>query len=267
MEFEPLIPSVKGYESLHALHIIFICGIRFICFMNFDLVCVVFKRKVSKIWLVHRNYQIFSLFYGDSNSSASYYGQLNTLIYLSSAGSPIKQLASLLPYYRYSAPGNQWSTNCKVIRFESSFIEESSSNNLTFDINLSVLFQNKVAGTTTPAGTGKVNNIYGHMVVGEESEDSENSSVYHEPYKLLPSTKQEYGCLLKKDTLSSSKSGEYTGEWLPLKYMLLWDRRFIVYALFFVNISQQVVNNILVLSLYSVIHCWTWKYAMMSQFD
>jgi len=107
MEFEPLIPSVKGYESLHALHIIFICGIRFICFMNFDLVCVVFKRKVSKIWLVHRNYQIFSLFYGDSNSSASYYGQLNTLIYLSSAGSPIKQLASLLPYYRYSAPGNQ----------------------------------------------------------------------------------------------------------------------------------------------------------------
>jgi len=83
---------------------------------------------------------------------------------------------------------------------------------LTFDINLSVLFQNKVAGTTTPAGTGKVNNIYGHMVVGEESEDSENSSVYHEPYKLLPSTKQEYGCLLKKDTLSSSKSGEYTGE-------------------------------------------------------
>ncbi|KAJ9584505.1 hypothetical protein L9F63_021159, partial [Diploptera punctata] len=70
--------------------------------------------------------------------------------------------------------------------------------------------KNKVAGTTTPAGTGKANNIYGHMVVGEESEDSENSSVYHEPYKLLPSTKQEYGCLLKKDTLSSSKSGEYT---------------------------------------------------------
>ncbi|XP_021918994.1 discoidin domain-containing receptor 2-like [Zootermopsis nevadensis] len=70
--------------------------------------------------------------------------------------------------------------------------------------------KNKVAGTTTPAATGKANNIYGHMVVGEESEDSENSSVYHEPYKLLPSTKQEYGCLLKKDTLSSSKSGEYT---------------------------------------------------------
>ncbi|PSN33751.1 hypothetical protein C0J52_25991 [Blattella germanica] len=61
---------------------------------------------------------------------------------------------------------------------------------------------------------GKANNIYGHMVVGEESEDSENSSVYHEPYKLLPSTKQEYGCLLKKDTLSSSKSGEYTDTFL-----------------------------------------------------
>ncbi|KAF6200642.1 hypothetical protein GE061_005085 [Apolygus lucorum] len=44
---------------------------------------------------------------------------------------------------------------------------------------------------------------------GEESEDSENSSVYHEPYKLLPSTKQEYGCLIKKDTIPSSKSAEY----------------------------------------------------------
>ena len=40
-----LIPSVKGYESLHARHIIFICGIRFLYFMNFDLFCVVFKRK------------------------------------------------------------------------------------------------------------------------------------------------------------------------------------------------------------------------------
>lgn len=53
-------------------------------------------------------------------------------------------------------------------------------------------------------------NLYGH-VTGEES-DSENSSVYHEPYKLLPSAKQEYGCLLKKDAISSSKSGEYTGK-------------------------------------------------------
>lgn len=52
-------------------------------------------------------------------------------------------------------------------------------------------------------------NLYGH-VAGEES-DSENSSVYHEPYKLLPNAKQEYGCLLKKDAISSSKSGEYTG--------------------------------------------------------
>lgn len=58
----------------------------------------------------------------------------------------------------------------------------------------------------------KGNNIYGHMAVGEESEDSENSSVYHEPYKLLPSGKQEYGCLLNKEALTSSKSGEYTGE-------------------------------------------------------
>jgi hypothetical protein len=86
-------------------------------------------------------------------------------------------------------------------------------------------FQNKVAGSTTPAGTGKVNNIYGHMVVGEESEDSENSSVYHEPYKLLPSAKQEYGCLLKKDTLSSSKSGEYTGEQLSFRRNMLWPRQ------------------------------------------
>lgn len=53
-------------------------------------------------------------------------------------------------------------------------------------------------------------NLYGH-VTGEES-DSENSSVYHEPYKLLPNAKQEYGCLLKKDGISSSKSGEYTGK-------------------------------------------------------
>ncbi|XP_068082067.1 discoidin domain-containing receptor 2 [Anabrus simplex] len=65
-------------------------------------------------------------------------------------------------------------------------------------------------GVATPAPPTKGNNIYGHVAVGEESEDSENSSVYHEPYKLLPSAKQEYGCLLKKDTLSSSKSGEYT---------------------------------------------------------
>lgn len=48
---------------------------------------------------------------------------------------------------------------------------------------------------------------YGHM--GEESEDSENSSVYHEPYKLLPPTKQEYGCLIKKEPLTTSKSAEY----------------------------------------------------------
>lgn len=65
-------------------------------------------------------------------------------------------------------------------------------------------------GTILQNGTAK-NNIYGHVAVGEES-DSENSSVYHEPYKLLPSGNQEYGCLLTKDALSSSKSGEYTGK-------------------------------------------------------
>lgn len=64
--------------------------------------------------------------------------------------------------------------------------------------------------TKNKAGV-KGNNIYGHMAVGEESEDSENSSVYHEPYKLLPSGKQEYGCLIKKEPITSSKSGEYTG--------------------------------------------------------
>lgn len=54
--------------------------------------------------------------------------------------------------------------------------------------------------------------MYGHMP-GEESEDSENSSVYHEPYKLLPSGKQEYGSLIKKDAIPTSKSAEYnTGE-------------------------------------------------------
>lgn len=58
-------------------------------------------------------------------------------------------------------------------------------------------------------------NLYGH-VNGEES-DSENSSVYHEPYKLLPNAKQEYGCLLKKDPIASSKSGEYTGEFCVIK--------------------------------------------------
>ncbi|XP_050311862.1 discoidin domain-containing receptor tyrosine kinase B-like isoform X2 [Anthonomus grandis grandis] len=67
------------------------------------------------------------------------------------------------------------------------------------------------SGTLTP-GDGTVLkqkkcNLYGH-VNGEES-DSENSSVYHEPYKLLPNGKQEYGCLLKKDVITSSKSADY----------------------------------------------------------
>lgn len=69
-------------------------------------------------------------------------------------------------------------------------------------------------GATNPSTLGKKNGtpggpggLYGH-VMGEET-DSETSSVYHEPFKL-PNSKQEYGCLLKKDALS--KSGEYTGE-------------------------------------------------------
>jgi hypothetical protein len=58
-------------------------------------------------------------------------------------------------------------------------------------------------------GGGVAGGLYGH--VGGEETDSETSSVYHEPFKL-PAGKQEYGCLLKKDALSSSKSGEYTGK-------------------------------------------------------
>jgi hypothetical protein len=68
----------------------------------------------------------------------------------------------------------------------------------------------------------KKSTLYGH-VAGEES-DSENSSVYHEPYKLLPNAKQEYGCLLKKDAISSSKSGEYTG-WLVFYFCLQTDKK------------------------------------------
>jgi len=75
------------------------------------------------------------------------------------------------------------------------------------------LMSNK-SPTCNPSTLGKKNGIpggpgglYGH-VMGEET-DSETSSVYHEPFKL-PNSKQEYGCLLKKDALS--KSGEYTGE-------------------------------------------------------
>lgn len=54
-------------------------------------------------------------------------------------------------------------------------------------------------------GTG----AYGQVVLGEES-DSENSSAYHEPYKLLPPPKKtDYFGLLKKD--ATSKSAD-TGE-------------------------------------------------------
>ena len=75
---------------------------------------------------------------------------------------------------------------------------------------LSVKSKNNTLGSTAEPKKTKKCNLYGH-VNGEES-DSENSSVYHEPYKLLPNAKPEYGCLLKKDAISSSKSGEYTGE-------------------------------------------------------
>lgn len=75
---------------------------------------------------------------------------------------------------------------------------------------LSVKSKGNTLGTID-SKKSKKSNLYGHVTGGEES-DSENSSVYHEPYKLLPSAKQEYGCLLKKDPISSSKSGEYTGK-------------------------------------------------------
>lgn len=58
--------------------------------------------------------------------------------------------------------------------------------------------------------------VGGH--VGHESEDSDNSSVYHEPYKRLPSVKNhDYApttFLFKKDVsvLTTSKSSEYTGK-------------------------------------------------------
>ncbi|EEB18066.1 discoidin domain receptor, putative [Pediculus humanus corporis] len=79
------------------------------------------------------------------------------------------------------------------------------------------LTRSRLTSSKTTRGHCKKTNVEkgksdsaGNYVTGEES-DSENSSVYHEPYKLLPSSgKQEYGCLIKRDALSSSKSGEYT---------------------------------------------------------
>lgn len=75
----------------------------------------------------------------------------------------------------------------------------------------------------------KKNTLYGNVAGGEES-DSENSSVYHEPYKLLPNAKQEYGCLLKKETVTSSKTAEYTGE-SYMKIIIFFQNY--VYSLFF----------------------------------
>ncbi|XP_018915525.2 discoidin domain-containing receptor 2 [Bemisia tabaci] len=67
----------------------------------------------------------------------------------------------------------------------------------------------KAKGRQNGLSGSKASNVYGQMPV-DESEDSENSSVYHEPYKLLPSGKQDYGYLIKKEALTSSKSGDYT---------------------------------------------------------
>ncbi|XP_074028100.1 discoidin domain-containing receptor 2 isoform X2 [Leptinotarsa decemlineata] len=80
-------------------------------------------------------------------------------------------------------------------------------NNSLSRSRLSVKSKGNTMGSDTSKKQKKCN-LYGH-VTGEES-DSENSSVYHEPYKLLPNGKQEYGCLLKKEGISTSKSGEYT---------------------------------------------------------
>ncbi|KAL1516512.1 hypothetical protein ABEB36_000421 [Hypothenemus hampei] len=87
------------------------------------------------------------------------------------------------------------------------------SNGISRSNRLSVKSKNgtiiTVDGSTAPAKKQKKCNLYGH-VKGEES-DSENSSVYHEPYKLLPNGKAEYGCLAKReDSLTPSKKGEYT---------------------------------------------------------
>lgn len=67
-------------------------------------------------------------------------------------------------------------------------------------------------------GGGVSGGVIGGSHVGHESEDSDNSSVYHEPYKRLPSVKNhDYApttFLFKKDVsaLTTSKSSEYTGE-------------------------------------------------------
>lgn len=48
---------------------------------------------------------------------------------------------------------------------------------------------------------------YGQVVLGEES-DSENSSAYHEPYKLLHKKKDYFGLLKKDGTSKSADTGE-----------------------------------------------------------
>lgn len=78
--------------------------------------------------------------------------------------------------------------------------------------------------------------VGGH--VGHESEDSDNSSVYHEPYKRLPSVKNhDYApttFLFKKDVsvLTTSKSSEYTGKTHDLGRVntALPDRRVAVFG-------------------------------------
>lgn len=111
---------------------------------------------------------------------------------------------------------------------------------------LSVKSKSSVVGTIDAKKTKKCN-LYGH-VTGEES-DSENSSVYHEPYKLLPNAKQEYGCLLKKDAISSSKSGEYTGrfynKYLHQKLLRTSDSKINLFchSLYQINIITLKINK------------------------
>lgn len=74
-------------------------------------------------------------------------------------------------------------------------------------------------------GGGGNGGVGGGCHIGHESEDSDNSSVYHEPYKRLPSIKtHDYApttFLFKKDVstaLTTSKSSDYTGKYRGPRY-------------------------------------------------
>ncbi|XP_050419967.1 discoidin domain-containing receptor 2-like isoform X2 [Adelges cooleyi] len=83
-------------------------------------------------------------------------------------------------------------------------------------INMKHLNMSKTMGSSSLYGRTVM--VGGGGQVGHESEDSDNSSVYHEPYKRLPSAKNhDYApitFLFKKDTVSTSlttsKSTDYT---------------------------------------------------------